>query len=431
MRFINNIKSTILILSFALIGFSCSDSNSSMSPDEAATINGKVESTNAKSVNAATTTVFAGELNADGSIQTISGTETSANADGSFSLNIDAEMYNQIVIQAESNGLVMYGYMETEIENGSSYTIKPLNQESTAETMVYIELMSQGNSDAASKAEIELVVTSENAGEISLSSSVAAEVANSITMASEVRSGFFESEFSTTSDIKLETMQDAFIQAKADLEAELNTATTTEMVEEAYIEFNTKISEAYASAEVELSTAAKTSEMWSRALVSTSATLSSEVKAEMMVQVAALTAQMTDAAVQAQIEAAGATNTTVNAVVSAGAELETKLQYSVQTMAGVEAAFEAYHDSVKSALESDVNFSATVIAEIDTAINAQSGAKAVFEAAISGASSADLMVTIYDQFFTSIESSVDSSFEGSDAEIAALIEIITLINIAS
>ena len=432
MRFTNNIKATLVFLTLAVFGLNCSDDgNSAMgTDDDMATINGRVETTNAKAVNAEATVVYAAEITANGSVEAIEETETAVNADGSFTLTVDADIHSEVVVQAEGNGMSMYGYLEGEIENGNSYTLKPVDNESTAETMIYAELKASGDAETVTKAEVELTVTTENAAEITASSSASSEIANSLVMAAEVRAQYFESEFESEAQTKLETMSEIYVNAQAQLEMQLNATTTTAARTEAYANFYTSVANAYVDANVDASVAAKASEMWS-AILTTTTDISSDVESEIEVQSSMITATQMDAAVQAQLEAAGASDATVDAVVEAGATLSATIEESSEINADVQTAFEVYHDSVRSALEADASFSALTIVAIDDAINEDSGAKDIFQTSLLSASSAQVMVNAFDTFFTAVESSVEASFEGSDTETNAIVEIMILINATS
>jgi hypothetical protein len=431
MKLPTNFKALTLITAMAFAGFSCSDSTGGTDDSNQAQVSGKVESTNAKVSTSSATVVTAAEVTANGSFRTIEGTETNVDASGNFTMFVDADAYQNFVIQAQSSSTTTMGYVSGEVENGASYTLKPINSESSAETSVYARLVASGKNEMVTKGEIEAVVTSENSAEINSNSSYAAEIATSLSNAAQVRAEYYESEFSSNANAQLEAVFTAMVEAQADLEAKLYSSTSVEAGQAAYTEFNSAMVEAYAQSSVELSVAAKAVEMWSRAFMNSSASLTTEVKSEANKQVSLFTATMIDLAVQAETEASGASESTTDATIEAGTNLRANISASSGTEADIRAAFETYHDEVRAALESDTNFNASVIVSIDSDINVQSGPKFVFESAISSTLSANLMLDIYNEFHSQIEASVEEMASGSSQKIEALVELMILINTAS
>ncbi len=427
MNITRKFKTTTLVLGLAFLGFSCSDSNNSGS----AAISGQVDDGNQKSVVADGTVVSAAQITSNGSVQTISGTEVDAEASGRFDIAVDAEAYQNIVVQAKSETETTMGYVGTRVENGSSYTIKPINFESTAETKVYSELVASGNADMVNKAEIEAVVTSTSAAAVNSSSSESARIATALSNSARVRAEYFESEFGSEADAKMETVVNAMVDAQTRLEAQLNTATSVEARQQAYATFRTSFTNAYLNAEMEASAAAKIIEMWGRVFVNSTSNASATIKSEANTQVSLLTATVIDAAVQVEMEAAGASQSSVDAAVQAGVTLKSEINAAAGTMSEIRAAFEAYNEEVKTAMENDSNFSATAVITVDSEINSTAGPKSTFNSSIASTVSAELVMDVYSSFFSSIESSVESNFSGSDAKLKAVTELMILINTAS
>lgn len=133
MTFTRKLKSTTLILGLAMLGFSCSDSDNN---SESATISGKVENGNQKVAAADGTVVSAARITSNGSIQTIDGTEADTEASGRFDVAVNADAYQNIVVQAKSEAETNMGYVAAKVENGSSYTIKPINAESSGDQSI-------------------------------------------------------------------------------------------------------------------------------------------------------------------------------------------------------------------------------------------------------------------------------------------------------
>lgn len=427
MTFTQKFKSTTLILGLAFLGFSCSDSNDSGS----ATISGKVDNGNQKVIAAEGAVVSAAQITSNGSVQTIDGTEVNTEASGNFKVAVNADAYQHIVVQAKSETETTMGYVATKIENGNSYTIKPIDVESSAETKVFAELVASGNADMVNKSEIEAVVTSNSAATINSNSSEATRIATALINSSRARAEFFKREFEGEANSKMKIVANAMVDAQTRLETQLSTASSAEARQEAYATFRTSFTEAYLNAEMKASTAAKIVEMWGRVFINSTANASAEVKSEMNTQVSILTATIIDSAVRAEMEAAGAEQSSRDAVAQAGATLKSEINASAGVMSEIRAAFEAYRDDVKAAMENDSNFSATAVVTVNSEINAPSGAKSIFDSSIAATVSADLVMNVYTSFYNSVQSSVESNFSGSEAKLKAITELMILINTAS
>lgn len=430
MKFSRSFKSIIFVLGFAVLGLNCSDDNTSSSSSDNATISGQVESSKSKTTSAQNTVVTAAYVTANGNVESISNTETEVDASGNFELQVDAEAYQNIVVEAKSGTESTMGFVGGSVENGSEYSIKPIDAESNAETMVYAELVANTGSESVSKAEIEAVVTAESAAEVNSSS--ATIIAASLKKGAEVRAAYFQNKFNAESEVKLNAIIYEMAQAQASLEAKLLASNTAESETNAYLEFEQDFFTAYLEADSDATIAAKAAEMWSRALLEGTANASAEAKASASVQSSVVLAHLLEMAIEAEARAAGASETTISAVAQASVELRNSLKASAGTESEIRASFQTYHDEVRTAIENDSSFEATVIATIDADINATNGSKTVFESAIATTTTADLMVDVYETFFTSIESNVSSSLEGSSqSKIEAVTELMILINAAS
>ncbi|MEQ9310465.1 MAG: hypothetical protein RLN90_13505 [Balneolaceae bacterium] len=422
------IRKTTLIAGLALIGFACSDSNNN---SDSATISGKTTSNNQKAFNTNAKVASAGYITSNGTIQTIDGTEVNTDVSGKFDVVVNADAYQNIVVQAKSETETTMGFVATKIENGNSYTIKPIDTESSAETKVFAGLVASGNSAMINKSEIETVITSTNAASVNSSSFISNNIATALDNSAKVRAEYFNNEFAGEANAKMEAVASAMVDAQTRLEAQLNTATSIEAREEAYATFRSDFTNAYLNAEMKASTAAKAVEMWGRVFINSTSSTSSEVKSEMNIQVSLVTAAIIDAAVQAEMEAAGAAQSSRNAVVQAGVNLRSEISASAGVMAEIRTAFENYNEEVKTTLEKDSNFSATAIIAVDSEINSASGAKATFDNSIATRISANLVLQVYNSFYSSIQSSVESNFDSNSADIEAVTELMILINTAS
>lgn len=428
-----NLKYIFISLLVASVGFGCSTNSSN---DSSATISGSVEGQQgqqkAQFSNVEGAVVTAAEVTSSGSVQTIDGTETETDASGNFNLDVDVESAQNIAIVAENEGQTWMGYLSSEVENGSSYTLKPINTESTAETEVYTEVVSSGNANLVSKADVEAAVSNNSAAAINSSSSNASRVATGLKNAAEARAEFYAETIGDGSEDALNATAQAAAQAQFQLETELASTTSEQEREEAYDIFVESMVNAYTSAGLEASSAAKSIEMWSRVYVNSVASTSTEVRDDARQNSSLLTATAIDLAVRSEAEASGMSESSQQAIADAGIELKSAVKASAGVQSEVEAAFEAYHEEVRSTMESDGSLDAAVIIEIDSEINSTGGAKSTFNSSIAAVVDASVVFDIYESFYTNISGMVESSLEGaSENQVTAVSNVLILINLAS
>ncbi|MEX0609142.1 MAG: hypothetical protein WD016_05900 [Balneolaceae bacterium] len=431
MKLSKYLQFSIITLLASLTFFACSTDSTS---DSSATINGSVESesTNkvakARSVEGAV--VSAARVTSNGSLETIEGATTETNASGSFSLEVDVKSAQNIVILAEKESQEWKAFLSGKVENGQSYTLKPLNTESSAETKVFSRVVASGNADIVQKADIEAVVSNKNAAAVNSGVLAAGEFASALKNSSQARVEFYMESFQDDAESRLDDTYAFMAEAQFELEADLAASSSTEEEENAHELFLEKTINAYTNAGLEASGAAKSVEMWSRIFVNSFTTVSSETKEDARKNSSLLVAIATDNAVQARAEASAMSESSKEAIVEAGAHLKTSLRASAGAKSEVESAFEEYHNEVRNTMESDTAFEATVILEIDSEINSSSGVKSDFSSSISSVISAATAYDIYSSFYSAINAIVEDKMDAS-GETEVVAEIMILINLAT
>ncbi len=427
------IKLSIVFLITALVAMGCS---SNSSDNQSATIEGSVQPESSKQKVTASSVegavVTAARVTSEGSFETIEGTETETNASGNFMLEVDVEAAENIVIIAKNEGNEWRGFLSSEVENGSSVTLKPINTESTAESSVFAEVVASGNADIVQKSDIEAVVTNNVASEIESGLTSSAQIAAALKNSAEARVEFYSEMMQNNSEEALEETYELLAEAQFRLESELAASSSAEARSEAYDVFIESTVNAYVNAGLDASATAKALEMWSRVTVNSMTAVSSEIKNDVRAQASLIAATAVDLAVQAEAEATEMSESSKQAIIDAGVELRSEIEASAGVASEVEAAFEAYHDEVRNTMESDTAFEATVILNIDNEINSDNGAKSNFSSSISGILKASAVFDVYESFFTSIQGTVESNLSGSsESEIEAVSQIMILINLAS
>ncbi|NBC02770.1 MAG: hypothetical protein GVY20_03600 [Bacteroidetes bacterium] len=438
----NLIIVTVLVL--ALFNFTaCSDDNSTGSdyngetPESQATINGQVEDDFAKSSSTAKTkdiqgtVVTAATISSGGSVEMMEDTETEVESSGEFTLEFDAGTAEDVVVVAENEGEELKGFISAGVENGSSYTIKPLDLESSAETDVFAQVKSEGNAEIVHKSDIEPIVTSGNAAEIYGDGSATVDVAAAVSNSAEARAEFF-SEFSENAESEIDTYFESLTDAQFSLESTLNSSSSIDEEEaalDAYLE--TKVN-AYSEADLNEKQTAEFLHAQGNVIVNSMSSVSSDVKSGARHSTSTMIAIATDNAVQASAEASGMSDATISAIADAGVSLRSDVQSSGGSENSIEAAFETYHDEVQGAMESDFSVEGTAVVTIDTEINAAGGVKAGFNSTLSGLVDVSSLTDLYINFDNDVDAIVDAnSALIGDIDAEVLSDIMVLINLSS
>lgn len=431
---------TLILMLFVSLT-ACTDSTTTGSdddPEPRAVINGTVEDdfSNSKSDKAAkdveNTVVTAARISSNGSLELIEETETQVDASGDFTLEIDADAMEEIVIVADNEGDRLTGIVTVEVENENTYTIKPINTESSAETDVYVDIATDGNTNIIHKSDIETVVIANSAADVYENSSATSDISAGVSNSAEARTVYFndvsEGDGQANLDIYLETMTDA----QNDYELTVYSSTSSEEKEAAFTTLLENKVEAYNDAGLEHKENAEFLHMQERVFLNSTSSVSTDVENDSRWASSYTIAIATDNAVQARAEASNMSDNTVDAIADAGATLRTEVRENNGSEATVRAAFETYHDEVITAMENDSSVEGAVVITIDTEVNAAGGPKSTFSTTLTGLLEISELTDAYINFNNNVDTIVEANAETvGDIETQILSDIIVLINLSS
>lgn len=435
------IRNLIFILVLALIGVACDNSSTGSDNDrEPARVEGQVENMNSssektqpKSVEGAIVT--AAHVTSNGEIEPIGNAETETDAEGRFTLEIDAdevtETSDRLVIMAESNGKTAKTFVTAEVESGTTAEVQPISFESSAETDIYQEITANGDADVVTKADIEATVNTSVAQDIESNVQNAAALAAALASQAKAKAEFYSEQGIEVTEDQMNNIREIKAQAQLELESQLNAASDSSDKTEAFNSFLETVAKAESEAEVNATATAKASESSSRILVQNSADLSTEAKAEIRKHAAYTTSFAIETAVQAQMEAANTSESAVESVSDAAVSLRTDIKaMSSASKEDVKAAFEAFNSEVEAIVQNDTEIDGELFISANSSIN--EGPKASLESALETSLSISNLVDAYTTFYSEVGSIVESTFSNAgDAEAEAYAEILILINIAS
>tara|TARA_R110002124_G_scaffold286453_1_gene467391 strand:- start:2636 stop:3928 length:1293 start_codon:yes stop_codon:yes gene_type:complete len=423
-------KYPVMILMLAVISFACSDTNNS----DSATVNGSVEQSQAKAkAFPEGTVVTMGTVTSNGSIEVLDGVETTTNASGEFSLTFDAKAAQNFVVIAEHEGEKTMGFLSSNVENGSNIILKPIDEESTAETKIFAKIVSNGDSDLTLKSDIEAVITSNNAAEVKNNANLIAQFAVAIANSAQARADFFAEEVEGNAQEKLETSIKILVDAQARLESDLNEASNTEEEEAAIDLFLETSANAFASAEVEANKASAALSLWARLMVNNISSTSENVKNEVRSQVSVMAAIALKAAVEAEAEASEMSEDTKSDIRDAGVQLMADVKAALGAKSEIEAAFESFQARVEESMGNDSSINAEFILNVNVTINSTTGAKTIYDNSIVSAVSANVALNVFSSFESGLSSASDAAESGqmTEASIESATRILLLLNMNS
>lgn len=436
------IQNIIIVLTISLLGFACSDLSTSSDSDEA-TVNGRVESNEGQKAKGSDyqtaavegATVTMARVAADGSLEAISNTSAETNAEGEFTLQVDADgitaASEDIIIMAEKEGQQWKAFLYGKLENGSSLDLKPITVESSGEASVYQHVVAKGETGLVSKADIETYIGSEAAAEIKSNTDAAVEFATALAKEAEARAKFFANQSIEVTEEQMMEIRSAKAEALANLHASLYASSDQSAKADAYNTYTEAVASAHVEAGINANAYAKAKEGASNLIFKNTTELSSTARSEVRANSSVLVAIAVDKAVQARMEAAEIAESSVEAAAQAGTQLRADIRSKATAGASeIQSLFASYNEKIVDVLEQEFSANAETIVGINSQINSTGGIKATLEASIGASANTDTIVDAYSTFYSAVETLVNNLYTaGTDAEAELVADVMILINI--
>lgn len=433
---------SLVMAGLLLFNVACSDSNSDSRSE--ATIRGSVEQgsfsgsmADKSGPNDSTTfeeieksEVYAARIPENGEPQRIEGSETQTDNQGRFTLNIDMDAAQRVlIIVNNSNGQQLRGFVDSSVRNGMSYSMKPINIESTVEADVYAQVVKSGRANQVSKADIDLAVDASAAARMQANPGAVAQLATSLGRAAEARAQFYSAKVESNSNSALNKAKELQAKAQFQYESQLRSGSSTgdrQAALDAFIDANLN---AYTESGLATADASAMVDLWVRITMNGMTTASSEARNRVYVRLGYVKAVAMDRFIRAQAQAAGFTSTTQQAITQAGVKLRTTISAQVSTLAEIQSAFETWKNEVKAAIENDSSAEARIIIDLNSEINTSTGASTVFRSAVNASTSASVVTTAYVTFNGALKQLIQSRIQsGNEARVEAATGILMMIN---
>lgn len=424
-----------IIISVVLL-WSCDDDNGtdpSYGDGTSAKISGRVtndtgygsglQKTNA-GVEGAVVTVA--EIQADGSLETVSTAEVQTDAQGEFEIESTVSGKSDLVIVAVKGSSEWKAVVSSEVQAGSENYSQPLNDETTVEAEIYAEIKSNGEADIVTYNDVAFYIDSEIAAAVKSNSSLMTEIKNSIVAEAEAELDVLTGADFGYSDTEIESKKQAEINAQAELESVLYFGNDSESSQnQAWSNYFQAVIEGYANTEISFSDYAKAKEISGKSMLNLSSNLDSDLRFELQKRNAYLKAVLITEAVVEQYDSAEAEEPRKLEAREEGNSLKASIR-TAGSINAVNEAFAEFGNNIKAHLKSTFSADSSALASIEAVI--EGSLKTTLTAAITSAAGINAVIDGYTSFYAEIDSTVNSNVSmENDAKLKAYSNIYALI----
>ncbi len=424
-----------LLFTFLLFLAGCSKSSSPTSSQQSSNVQGQVSGQPSLSKPGKNFTVDSGiqgatvtlaQVQADGSLKTVSTASVQTDVNGHFSVNTDLDGVSNLIVVASHGSSQWETTVSAAVKSGTTVYCQPLTEETTVQSQTYSKVVADGKSSEVTSADIQLLVNASVAASVSGSASAVAQLAASLEAEAETRASAF-AQFGITQS-ELQAAATARTQAQASLESSLNSAAGSSSADTVALQsYYAATIAAYVAAGVPIEVIAKTEDESCAALTNTSATMSAQAAFSVRQSASLIRAVLIGQAVAAKMQVAGASQSEITAASNANAVLFASI-VGAATSSDIASAFASYHAAVLAQLQATAGTSASAVATADSNINASGGARAALQTTVSAAVTTSAVVQAYSTFYTSVGAAMQGMSGMSSAQLDATTQVLILIN---
>lgn len=382
---------------------------------------GKTNSTQSSVEGAA---VILAQIQADGSLKTVSNASVQSDINGQFTVETDLDGVSNLVVVATKGSSEWRAVVSATVKNGITVYAPPLNDETTVEAKVYASIKASGNT-TVTFSDVADFISAGVAAQVKGSASAMAQLAASITAEADARLSTFNSAEIGGTQAEWQAIVNARAQAQATLERDLLLATSQSDVDAAFNAYTNSTINAYVNSGLDVSAYAKVFEASSRVFINSASNISASAKFAAEKRVALLKAKIINFVVQAKFTAMGAAQAQMNSVISAAVTLNASIN-AAATADAIIAAFDTYHTAIVSQLNIVLGVNSSTMTTIESNI---AGFKATLKSSVSASASTSAVVNAYMKFYSDVKSTVQSNLSSaSQLQIQATAQILILLN---
>ncbi|MCL5035194.1 MAG: hypothetical protein M1395_08860 [Bacteroidetes bacterium] len=431
-----SLTAIVLFLSAAFIGCSKSNSGNPVSTQQMSTVSGEVygqqglakraevSSINATGIQGATVTLA--QVQADGSLKTVSVASSKTDASGRFSVSTDLTGVSNLVAVATEGTTQWEAVVSAAVAQGTTVECQPLTDQTTVQAQIFAKVFQDGKSGDVTTADIQLYVSPSVAASVMGNASATAQLATALEAEADAQSNAFLQ--LGASQAQLQTASASRTQVQIALESSLYTAAGDSLGDYLALQsYYTGSVAAYVATGIPLNVCAKAEQASSAALVSFSSGISTNVEFSVEQSASLIRAVLMGQAISTEFSAGGATQGQIALVTAANNTLLVMLEAAV-TPDDMAAAFASYHNTVLAQLEAMAGTNSSAIGSMDGTINATGGLRTSLQSAVSSATTASAIVTAYMTFYNSVGTMMHGMTGMNAAQLDAATQIMALID---
>ena len=425
-----------LFLSAAFIGCSKSNSGNPVSTQQMSTVTGEVygqqglakrgeaSSTDGAGIQGAT--VILAQVQADGSLKTVSVASSKTDASGHFSVSTDLTGVSNLVVVATQGTSQWEAVVSAAVAQGTTVECQPLTDQTTVQAQIFAKVFQDGKSGEVSTSDIQLYVSPTVAVSVMGNAGAVAQLATALEAEGDARASAFLQ--LGASQAQLQTAAASRTQVQIALESSLYTAAGDSLGDYLALQsYYTGSIAAYVATGIALNVCAKAEQASSAALVNFSSTMSTNAQFSVEQSSSLIRAVLMGQAISTEFSAGGATQSQIALVTAANNTLVVMLEAAV-TPDDMAAAFASYHNTVLAQLEAMAGSNSSAIGSMDGTITATGGLRTMLQSSVSSATSASAIVTAYVTFYNSVGTMMHGMNGMNAAQLDAATQIMCLID---
>ncbi len=372
-------------------------------------------------------TVMLAQVQADGSLKTVSTQNIQTDAAGKFVVETNLNGASNLVVVATKGATEWKAIVSSKVQSGSTVYAPPLSAESTEEANVYVKLVSQGHAGDFDEADLKLLLNSQAAVFIHGNSQAQADFINAFQASVQATIQASSNSYFGFSSSQIQMMMHSKADAEAGFDTDLyNSSDTDADNENCRNNYEGNILNAYAGANAY--TYAELMRIGVTTFINASASMNSNLRLAIAKSFYTRYAFVLNFAMKQQFQAAGATDTQINSVSSAGSVLYASIKNSTD-LNQIASAFVQYRSAVKTQIQVTLSSYASIIDTIDSSINGTVSTKSVLNTTIGGSISLDAIINAYITFFSAVKTTTQASLAGaSSTQVNAASQILILSN---
>ncbi len=375
-------------------------------------------------------TVILVQVQADGSLKTVSDKEATVDAEGKFQLETKLKSASDLMVVAKDEGGREWKLIVEGDDTASVRNALELNAETAAEAELFLHFRKEGKTSIQAVEAARLRMDAELGAALAAKSDIAAKVGAVFSAGDEARLRYLIDIETEVSEAEAKVLLETSVKAEADLKTEWKAAASDvaklQVAGKVYVKTMT---DAYAKAEAGAQAFAVAQEAYARALLKQAAELEGEARLIVTRRAMRTKALAVSAAVTAQFQASGASEGVITALDAATLSLVQAIDSATSPEAMAQA-FTAFHAAVVVQLQAQFSVHSGGIAGANHALHTEGGAKADFAAEFSGAATSAVAVKTYAGLHAAAAAELKSALAlASEMELKAMAEILFLASI--